>query len=162
MVVFDATILMLLLRPNAGQPTDSSGQPITQVQERIAHLLQTLEKNRTRIIIPTPALSEVLVRAGNAGPQIVETLGRSAVFRIVSFDSLAAIEAAAMTRAAIDSGDKRGGVDAAWAKVKFDRQIVAIELQFETSAQEDQIHAASEEDSKAEPNEPPDDSDGAE
>jgi hypothetical protein len=57
MVVFDATILMLLLRPNAGQPTDSSGQPITQVQERIAHLLQTLEKNRTRIIIPTPALS---------------------------------------------------------------------------------------------------------
>jgi hypothetical protein len=146
----------------------------------------------------------VLVRAGNAGPQIVETLGRSAVFRIVSFDSLAAIEAAAMTRAAIDSGDKRGGVDAAWAKVKFDRQIVAIAkvaqatviysddadvrsiaaaedilvialaelpvppqdrqiaLQFETSAQEDQIHAASEEDSKAEPNEPPDDSDGAE
>ena len=31
-----------------------------------------------------------------------------------------------MTRAAIDSGDKREGSTAPWAKVKFDRQIVAI------------------------------------
>jgi hypothetical protein len=51
---------------------------------------------------------------------------RSAVFRIMPFDSLAAIEAAAMTRTAIDAGDKRGGSEATWAKVKFDRQIVAI------------------------------------
>lgn len=126
MVVFDATMLMLVLRPTSGRPLDSTGQPINEVQERIAYLFQTLERSRTRIIVPTPALSEVLVRSGSAGPQIVETLGRSAVFRIMPFDSLAAIEAAAMTRAAIDDGDKRGGVDATWAKVKFDRQIVAI------------------------------------
>jgi monoamine oxidase len=126
MVVFDATILMLMLRPNSGRPLDFSGQPITQVSERIAHLVQSLEKSRTRIIVPTPALSEVLVRSGAAGPGIVETLGRSAVFRIAPFDSLAAIEAALMTRTAIDTGDKRGGSEATWAKVKFDRQIVAI------------------------------------
>jgi hypothetical protein len=125
MVVFDATMLLLFLRPNSGQPLDSAGSPIAQVQQRIAHLLQRLERSRTRIAIPTPALSEVLVRAGPAAPQIVETLNRSAVFKIVPFDSLAAIEAAIMTRAAIDAGDKRGGSDATWAKVKFDRQIVA-------------------------------------
>lgn len=126
MVVFDATMLLLFLRPNSGQPRNSSGAPIAQVQQRIAHLLQRLERTRTRIVIPTPALSEVLVRAGPAAPQIVETLNRSAVFKLVPFDSLAAIEAAIMTRAAIDAGDKRAGSDATWAKVKFDRQIVAI------------------------------------
>jgi len=126
MVVFDATMLLLLLRPNSGRPFDSDGAPIAQVAERIAYLIQRLDKARNRIVIPTPALSEVLVRAGSAAPQIVETLGRSALFKIMPFDSLAAIEAALMTRAAIDAGDKRGGLEATWAKVKFDRQIVAI------------------------------------
>jgi predicted nucleic acid-binding protein len=45
---------------------------------------------------------------------------------VVPFDTRAAIELAVMTRNAIDQGDKRGGVDAPWNKVKFDRQIVAI------------------------------------
>jgi hypothetical protein len=42
------------------------------------------------------------------------------------FDTIAAVEAALMTRAALSTGDKRGGLGAPWAKVKFDRQIVAI------------------------------------
>ena len=126
MVVFDATMLMLLLRPNTGRPLDSSGNPVAQVEERIAHLIQRLERMRTRVIIPTPALSEVLVHAGSAGPQIGETLARNTVFKIVPFDALAAVEAALMTRNAINAGDKRGGLGGSWAKVKFDRQIVAI------------------------------------
>ena len=31
-----------------------------------------------------------------------------------------------MTHAVIEGGDKRGGLQASWTKVKFDRQIVAI------------------------------------
>lgn len=56
----------------------------------------------------------------------MEEINRLAVFRIEPFDTLAAIELAAMTRTALASGDKKGGVDAPWQKVKFDRQIVAI------------------------------------
>jgi hypothetical protein len=42
------------------------------------------------------------------------------------FDEMAAIELAAIEFAARGAGDKRGGASATWAKVKFDRQIVAI------------------------------------
>jgi hypothetical protein len=126
MVVFDATMLLLLLRPNSGRPTDSSGNPVTEVEERIAYLVQRLERQKSRIIIPTPSLSEVLVHAGEAGPGIVETLTRSTVFKIMPFDTVAAVEAALMTRAALSTGDKRRGLATSWAKVKFDRQIVAI------------------------------------
>jgi hypothetical protein len=44
----------------------------------------------------------------------------------VAFDLRAAVEVAAMTRAALDSGDKRAGLSGEWAKIKYDRQIVAI------------------------------------
>jgi predicted nucleic acid-binding protein len=127
MVVFDATTLLLLLSPEVSLPID----PVTQRQvkyakERLDFLLQELEKSRTKIIIPTPALSEVLVRAGSAGPTYLDRLGSSAAFRIVPFDQRAAVEVAIMTRAAITAGDKRGGADGTWAKIKYDRQIIAI------------------------------------
>jgi predicted nucleic acid-binding protein len=128
MVVIDATILLLLLRPESGGPMDSNtGQPVTQVKERIDFLIETLEKSRARLIVPTPALSEVLVRAEPSdAPRIVEEINKAAVFHIASFDALAAIEVAAMTRTAISRGDKKSGSQETWAKVKYDRQIVAI------------------------------------
>jgi hypothetical protein len=126
MVVFDSTILVVLLHPEAGRANDSSALPIAQLQERIAYLVQRLERAKVRIVIPTPVLAEILVYAGVAGPRIVETLTRSTVFKVMPFDELAAVESAIITRAALDQGDKRGGLSATWAKVKFDRQIVAI------------------------------------
>jgi hypothetical protein len=45
--------------------------------------------------------------------------------RIAPFGSRAAVEAAARHREALREGDKMEG-SANWAKVKFDRQIVAI------------------------------------
>jgi hypothetical protein len=107
MVVFDATILLLLLRPNVGCPVDSCGNPIAAIQERLDYLVERLEKQRTRIIVPTPVLSEVLVRAGAAGPDILDKLTRSTVFKIEPFDTKAAVEAALMTKSAIDGGNKK-------------------------------------------------------
>jgi hypothetical protein len=78
------------------------------------------------VTVPTPVLSELPVRAGAAGPEYLETLNRSARFRIADFDQRAAVEVAAPTREAIASGDKRGGSASPWAKIKFDCQIIAI------------------------------------
>jgi hypothetical protein len=53
-------------------------------------------------------------------------LSRSARFKIADFDQIAAIETAVSIRHSLAAGEKRAGSTASWAKVKFDRQIVAI------------------------------------
>lgn len=127
MVVFDSTIMLLVMRPDVNAPIDEeSGLPVDHAAARINAFVRQLEKEKTKIIIPTPALSEILVKAGRSIQDIVSTLDKDATFRIEPFDTRAAIEAAIMTRKAIETGDKRAGVDSSWAKVKYDRQIVAI------------------------------------
>jgi predicted nucleic acid-binding protein len=127
MVVFDATTLLLLMSPDIPPPIDPMTHiPVEHAKERLDYLVLELERNRTKIIVPTPALSEILVRAASAGPAYLDRLSSSAAFRVAPFDQRAAVEVAAMTRAAIASGDKRGGAEGTWAKVKYDRQIVAI------------------------------------
>jgi len=127
MVVFDATMLMLLIRPDSGKPIDSAtGNAVEHVQERIAHFVAQSDTARIRIGIPTPALSEVLVRSGAAAAKIVEKIKEFSVFEILPFEELSAIEVALMTRNALDSGDKKSGSREVWSKIKYDRQIVAI------------------------------------
>ncbi|MBN9440526.1 hypothetical protein [Bosea sp. (in: a-proteobacteria)] len=127
MVLFDATTLLLLFSPNAGVPTDSEGNIITFPKERIDGLVAALTKARTKIVIPTPALSEMLVHAGQvAGAGYLTRIRKASCFRIEAFDEVAAVEVALMTKAAKDNGDKKAGSNAVWAKVKYDRQIVAI------------------------------------
>ncbi len=126
-VAFDATLLLPLLSPVVQGPLDrATGKPVEFVKERIDLLLKELEKSRTKIIIGTPAFSEILVHADRAGPDYLNRIKQSSAFEIKSFDDRAAVEVALMTREAIKLGDKRGGSTDTWAKVKFDRQIVAI------------------------------------
>lgn len=127
MVVIDATNLLLMLRPGTPVPAGPDGVTIDRPKERIEFLIQQLDKAGTKVIIPTPALSEALVRAGaQATQKIIADLQKYSVFRIEPFDTRAAIEVAAMTREALDGGRKKGKAEGTWAKVKYDRQIVAI------------------------------------
>src|SRR3954463_2842638 len=122
MVVIDATLLMLVFRPDVpARVTDSKGTAIDHVPERVAYLVKTLEGIKSRIIIPTPVLSEILVRATAQDTQrILDEINSAAVFRIEPFETRAAIEVAIMTRTALAGGDKRAGSQAPWTKVKFD------------------------------------------
>ena len=77
------------------------------------------------MLVPTPALSEVLVKAGDAGPQLIEELNSQVVFKIADFDQRAAVESAQINlklkqsrRQSLSSGSK--------VKTKFDVQIIAI------------------------------------
>ena len=112
MVVFDTSILLLVLDPNAKPPADpATGAPVPRATARIEYLVDRLDHDREKIIVPTPVLSELLV------------------FRIASFDQKAAIEAALAHRDALRRGGLRidtANPDAPRTKIKFDWQIVAI------------------------------------
>jgi predicted nucleic acid-binding protein len=125
---FDANFLTLVVHPDANPPDDpATGRPITFAGRRVAALIEQLSRSGERIIIPTPALAEVLVLVGAAGPQYVKLLDRSARFELAAFDERAAIENAATLAEAIAKGDKRSGLaDTPWQKIKVDRQVVAI------------------------------------
>jgi len=127
-VAFDATFLIPLLFPEAAAPIDpATKKRVEFVQERLDYLVVTLEGTQTKIIIPTPALSELLVHQGDAGLVYLEKFTRTSPFKIESFDERAALEVAlAIQRNIYQTGKKRGKSNATWAKVKFDNQIVAI------------------------------------
>ena len=87
MVIFDSSTLLLVLDPKAKPPTDpNTGKSVERAADRIDHLISTLDKNGKKVIIPTPVLSEVLVKAGNATQQYLEIMNKRSVFRIAPFD----------------------------------------------------------------------------
>ena len=72
--------------------------PIEHAKERVDGLIEQLDKEGTKIIIPTPALSELLVHAGKDAPTILKDIQKSSVFEIGSFDDRAAVEVSLMVR----------------------------------------------------------------
>ncbi|MEW5788815.1 MAG: PIN domain-containing protein [Pseudomonadota bacterium] len=115
MVVFDASVLIDLFHPRT--PPERKA--------KLEHLIADLQRKKVKIVIPTPALSEFLARAGKARDTYHARLSTSATFRITPFDSRAALECALLLDAALTGGDKRAQAKT-WAKAKFDWQIVAI------------------------------------
>jgi predicted nucleic acid-binding protein len=119
MVVFDASFLIPLFDQKANEPEPGA-------RRKLNYLFSELEKTKARIVVPTPALSEYLVRAGAAGPKYQAVMSGSSSFRVASFDTRAAVEAATMVKDAIDAGNKRLGLATGGQQIKFDRQIIAI------------------------------------
>jgi len=124
MVAVDETTLSLMLHPKARPPKDpTTDKPVERVEDRIEKLLEDLDADGERIILPTPALCEFLVLAGKDGPAYLDKIHESKTLLVRPFDEMAAIELAAIEHESRGSGDKRGGSTAPWTKVKFDRQL---------------------------------------
>ncbi len=97
---------------------------VPKAADLIDDLIQELEKKKAKVIIPTPTLTEVLLKAPKSGPTYIEKLKGYSCFQIKSFDEKAAVELAETLIASI--GKKRTRKDVAKTKVTFDRQIVAV------------------------------------
>jgi predicted nucleic acid-binding protein len=128
MVAFDNTILSLLIFPDADLRQGSSGQKVEYARERVLALVQDIEDARDQVVVPAPALSELLVTDGVDVQDVLTTLRGSSFIRIESFDERAAVELAVRLREARKAGDRREGLPITKNAMKFDRQIVAIAL----------------------------------
>ncbi|MBO9377651.1 hypothetical protein GG804_12815 [Sphingomonas histidinilytica] len=123
-VVFDTSTLIYLFKPDAPGPMFPGTQDcVGGCSERITYLLAQLQKSKAKIIIPAPAVAELLTYSGPAGPEWVRILTTSKHFKIAAFDTLAAIECAELARARLERPKAAQGVR---RKAKFDEQIVAI------------------------------------
>jgi len=99
---------------------------LTDDRRRLAHFFGEAEKAKAKLIVPTPALAEYLVRADQAALESIDRLEHKSFILIAPFDRASAYECALMDAAALSRGDKRDGQKDAWQKIKIDRQIVAI------------------------------------
>lgn len=112
-VAFDANILIDLFNPRIKG-------------DRRAKLDGLLEQHaKAKIIIPTPSLTEYLVRAGKARDELLAKLSTSRSFSIEPFDQRAATECALLLADHWDASKRK---QVTRTKFKFDWQIVSIAL----------------------------------
>jgi hypothetical protein len=118
-VAFDASFLTFMFNPK-------SNASVTKAPERIDGLIERLAHQRDKIIIPTPALAEILVSLTQSGPKYIEKLREFSCFQVRAFDERAAVEFGAVMKARSRSKLKQTRKNVVLSKVKFDHQIVAI------------------------------------
>ena len=111
-VVFDSTFLIDLFNPRLKGDKRAA----------LDHLISDLSKARSRIYVPSPCLTELLIRAGKARDQYVQQLGNSIAFEVIPFDRRAATECALILSQAWDANSQRS---VSRTKFKFDWMIVA-------------------------------------
>jgi predicted nucleic acid-binding protein len=119
-------MLSILLNPNGRIPfVDGTTVPVEFARERAENVVVTLQKQRRKIIIPAPALAELLTVIGPTAHQYVNLLSRSRIFEIGVFDARGAAELALLNRDTFHHQDQKTGAEP-YQKRKVDRQIVAI------------------------------------
>lgn len=125
-VAFDNTMMSILLNPEGQIPDDvATGKPVDGAKERAEGLIKRLEKNKRKVLLPTPAIAELLTAIGPSAQQYVNTVSRSRVFEIGSFDARCAAELALLNRDTFAENDKKNKAEP-YQKIKVDRQIIAI------------------------------------
>lgn len=131
MLAIDQSFLELLIHPKGKPPNDpKTGKPIERLDDRLEELIEKWETDGETVIIPTPALSQFMILAHHEASDYLARIHASSYFKVENFDERAAVELAAIHIGAYSAMSKRRrkreGQEGTWAKVNFDRQIVAV------------------------------------
>ncbi len=125
-VAFDNTFLSLLLNPLGGKPTDPvSGLPLPYCIERAQAAVERIERAGRKVILPAPAVAELLTAIGPSASQYVKIFSLYSVLEVGAFDHRCAFELATLNNNEFLSLDRKSRAEPK-QKQKVDRQIIAI------------------------------------
>lgn len=127
-LVVDANVLMHILKVSG--PNDltcpRTGKIVDNPEGRAEALLDLMTAKADRILIPTPALSEILVRVEDHDlhREYLSLINSMACFDLISFDAISAINCAQL----VNNSELKQlkGVEDDKKKISFDRQIIAM------------------------------------
>lgn len=111
-VTFDSTYLIDIFNPRIAGDQRAA----------LDNLVDELSKSQTRILIPSPCLTELLIQAGKARDQYIHKLGSTKSFEVIPFDRRAATECALLLA---DAWDKKSQRAITLTKFKYDWMVVA-------------------------------------
>lgn len=111
-VVLDSTFLIDLFNPAVGGDQRAA----------LDGLVKDLEQSRSRILIPAPCVTELLVLGGKAGDAFQKVLGGSSGFDVIPFDKRAATECGILLK---EAWDRKSGTKITKTKFKYDWMVVA-------------------------------------
>lgn len=125
-IVIDTNVLVQIMQN--GDATDLSdpktGNPIASGFRRAEALMEHIDNQKAVVVLPSPVLAEYLIGIDvGAYQQHLDIISGVSSIEVVPFDQLAAIECAMLVNA---QEQKAMDADATKAKLRFDRQILAI------------------------------------
>ena len=127
--MFDTNVLVQAItgtKDGCRLSNPENGQEITDIKRRVEALIDYVETNEGKIIIPTPVLAEYLVCIDKQNHQThLNLIQCQSCFEIAPFDVIAAIECAQMP--SLKELKAMMSTDTA-NKVRFDRQIISIAI----------------------------------
>lgn len=127
--MFDTNVLVQAItgtKDGCRLSNPENGQEITDIKRRVEALIDYVETNEGKIIIPTPVLAEYLVGIDKQNHQThLNLIQCQSCFEIAPFDVIAAIECAQMP--SLKELKAMMSTDTA-NKVRFDRQIISIAI----------------------------------
>ena len=125
-VAFDNTMLSLILNPNGSPPIDTaSGKPLHEIKSRTDSVIQKIKTGRGKIILPAPALAEIMTVIGSRSQEYIDKIEQGRIFEIGNFDARCAVELAELNRSVFSATDRKSK-NVPYQKIKVDRQIIAI------------------------------------
>lgn len=126
-VVMDAGFLIPLIEMGALKGDIVGGFTDDDVDQRLRLLLNDLSKSKSGILIPTPALTECLVKRPDKGPDLIEKIRKSRHFEIAEFGAAAALQCSELVAHHLPRRAERKKVISK-SKIKFDLQILSIAM----------------------------------